>query len=227
MTDVIARIKLNGKHFEIMVDAEDAINYKKTQEGDISNILSVDSVFTDTKKGEHAAEKDLKDAFNTLDINEIAKQIILKGEVQIPQEIRDKARGEKFKQIVDFLVRNSKNAQTDQPFTPDRIERSLDDAGVNISNKPIEAQMKDILSALTKVIPIKVETKKLEVVIPAQYTGQAYTLINSFKESEEWLANGDLKVIVNIPTGFQMEFYDKLNGITHGSATSEEVKENE
>ena len=29
---------------------------------------------------------------------------------------------------------------------------------------------------------------------------------------------------LNIPVGIQMEFYDKLNGVTHGSATSEEMK---
>ena len=223
MTDVIARIKINGKHFEIMVNAEDAINFKKRGEGNIESILSVDSVFTDTKKGEHAAEKDLKDAFGTLEITEIAKHIITKGEVQIPQEIRDKARGEKFKQVVDFLVRNAKNAQTDQPFTPDRIERSLDEAGINITNKPVEQQMKEILASLRKVMPLKIETKRLVVTIPAQYTGQAYTLINSYKEGEEWLPNGDLKVILEVPVGYQMEFYDKLNGITHGSAVSEEA----
>jgi len=227
MTDVIARIKVNNKHFEIMVDAESAIKYKKTEEGDINNILSVDVVFSDNKKGERASENDLQEAFNTVDIKEIAKRIILKGEVQIPAEIREKARGEKFKQVVDFLVRNAKNPQNDSPYTPDRIERSLEEAGINISNKSVEAQMKDIISKLSKVIPIKVETKKLAITIPSQYAGQSYGLINNYKESEEWLTNGDLKVIVVIPTGMQMDFYDKLNGITHGSAISEEMKEEE
>lgn len=227
MTDVIARIKINGKHFEIMVDAESAINYKKKQEGNIESILSVDQIFNDTKKGEKPSEKDLQEAFKTLDIVEIAKQIILKGEVQVPAEIREKARGEKFKQVIDFLVRNAKNAQTDHPFTPDRIERSLDEAGISISNKPVESQMKDIISKLSLVMPIKVETKKLAITIPSQYAGQAYGLINNYKESEEWLGNGDLKVIVSVPVGYQMEFYDKLNGITHGSAISEEIQENE
>lgn len=225
MTDVIARIKINGKHFEIMVDAEGAIKYKKTQQGNISNILSTDQVFKDTKKGEKPSEKDLQDAFGTLDINEITKHIITKGEIQIPAEIRAKQRGERFKQIVDFLVRNSKNAQTDHPFTPDRIERSLEEAGISINNKPIESQMKAIISKLSLVMPIKIETKRLKITIPSQYAGQAYGLVSNYKESEEWLSNGDLKVIVAIPLGYQMEFYDKLNGITHGSAVSEEMQE--
>ena len=56
------------------------------------------------------------------------------------------------------------------------------------------------------------------------HTGRAYGIINEYKEKEEWLGNGDLKVIVNIPVGLQSEFYDKLNSITHGAALTEELK---
>ena len=227
MTQVIARIKVNGKHFEILVDADLAIAMKKTGEGNIDEILSVDAVFSDSKKGLHAATSDLDEAFGSSVVNDIAKQIITKGEIQIPQEHREKMRGEKFKQVVDFLVRNSINPQTSNPYTPERIERALDEAGVNITNKPIETQVKGIVSDLSKVLPIKIETKCLKIVIPAQYTGQAYGLLNTYKESEEWLGNGDLQIIVNVPTGFQMEFYDKLNAATHGSAVSEEVVQGE
>jgi len=223
MTQVIARIKVNGKHFEILVDADSALKLKKSGEGDVGSILAVDQIFSDSKKGERASEGDLKSAFGTTEINEIAKQIIVKGEVQITQAHRDKSQDEKFKQVVTFLVKNSVNPQSDKPYTPDRIESSLNEAGVNITNKPIEAQMKEIVSALSKIMPIKIETKKLSIVIPAQYTGQAYGLVNIYKESEEWLGNGDLRIIVNVPVGFQMEFYDKLNAVTHGSAVSEEV----
>jgi ribosome maturation protein Sdo1 len=62
--------------------------------------------------------------------------------------------------------------------------------------------------------------------IPPQFTGQAYGIINEYKEKEDWLPDGSLKVIVNIPVGLQMEFYDKLNAITHGSVLSEEIKTN-
>ena len=51
--------------------------------------------------------------------------------------------------------------------------------------------------------------------------------MHSYKESEEWLADGSLKCIVNIPAGLQMEFYDKINAITHGAVLSEEIKEKE
>ena len=45
------------------------------------------------------------------------------------------------------------------------------------------------------------------------------------KEKENWLNNGDLEVIVSIPAGLTLEFYDKLNSLTHGSALTEEIHE--
>jgi ribosome maturation protein SDO1 len=227
MSQVIARIRVGSKHFEILVEAEEALKFKKTGEGDVSSFMDADVIFTDSKKGLKAGNADLEEAFKTSDVNEVAKQIIMRGEIQIPQDVREAQRGEKFKQIVDFLVKNSVNAQTGNPFTPERIERALDEIGANIQNKPIEGQIKEIVSKLGKVIPIKIETKRLKITIPAQYTGQAYSVINAYKESEEWKNSGDLEAIVVVPSGLQMEFYDKLNAATHGSAVSEEIKDNE
>ena len=92
-------------------------------------------------------------------------------------------------------------------------------------NKNIENQITRIVDSLKQVIPIKIETKKLKVIVPAMHTGKAYGLLTEYKEKEEWLSNGDLQITLNIPVGIQMEFYDKLNSITHGSAITEEIKE--
>ena len=52
-------------------------------------------------------------------------------------------------------------------------------------------------------------------------------MINQYKKEEKWLDNGDLEVIVNVPAGLVMDFYDKLNSVTHGSALTEEIKSND
>jgi len=63
------------------------------------------------------------------------------------------------------------------------------------------------------------------LIIPAQYTGQVYGLFKDYKESEDWLPNGSLQVIINMPAGMQIDFYEKLNSITHGAVHSEELPE--
>ena len=225
MVNVVARIKQQGKNFEILVDVDKALEYKKGINTNLNEALAIDSIFYDSKKGTHVSSKDLISAFGSDDINQIADKIIKNGEIQVPLEYKEKQRGEKEKQIIDFLVRNAVDPRNDRPYTPERIERSMDEAGVNITNKPIEVQMNEIISKLKPIIPIKIQTKKIKLTIPSQYTGQAYGLIQHYKENEDWLANGDLKCIVNIPIAFQMEFYDKLNSMTHGSVISEEIKE--
>jgi len=228
MTNTIARIRVGSKTFEILVeDIDKAFAFKKGEGVGINEFLAIDKVFLDSKKGLHAGDGDLEEGFGTKDINEIVTKIIKHGELELPQEYRNKAQGEKFKQVVDFLVRNSVEPVSGRPYTPDRIESVLKEAGVNITNNPIESQIKGILEKISPIIPIKVETKKIKLTIPAQYTGAAYGIIQTYKESEEWLDNGDLKCIISIPVGLQMDFYDKLNSLTHGAVLSEEIIEKE
>ena len=51
MTQTTARITKAGKHFEIMVDMEAALAYKKG-EGTAVDFLEIDKIFSDSKKGE-------------------------------------------------------------------------------------------------------------------------------------------------------------------------------
>jgi len=78
---------------------------------------------------------------------------------------------------------------------------------------------------LEKIIPIRIEVKKIKVSIPAVYTGKAYGILKDFNiQNEKWNEDGSLDCIVNIPAGLIMDFFDKLNGITHGAAMTEEMK---
>ena len=84
--------------------------------------------------------------------------------------------------------------------------------------------MQEIIKKLKEIIPIKIETKKIKIIIPAQHTGKVYSILNEYKESEEWMSNGNLQAVLNIPAGLIIDFYDKLNSLTHGSVQSEEIK---
>jgi len=218
-----ARIRKEGKNFEILVDLDEALKVRKG-EGNINTAVVSDSVFYNLKAGEHASSEDLNKAFGSENIMIVAEKIIKGGEVVLTTEHMREEQSQKYKQVVDFLVKNAVSPGG-QPYTSDRIETALREAGVNVKNKPVEQQVSEILEQLQKILPIKVETKKIKVTIPAQHTGKAYGVVQEFKESEEWQGNGDLVVVLNIPAGLVMDFYDKLNSVTHGSALSEEIGE--
>jgi ribosome maturation protein SDO1 len=218
-----ARIKKQGKHFEVIVGMDEALKFKKDEIPSIQ--LEIDRVFNDSKKGEVAANSDLEECFGTTDPVKVGKKIIKQGEVLISQEHRDTEQSQKFNQIVEFLVRNSMDPQSGNPHTAARIKNALKEAQVNIKNNPVEEQMPEIVTQISNKLPIKIETKKVKITVPAIHTGKVYGLINQYKEKEKWLNNGDLEVNVAVPSGIIMEFYDKLNSITHGSAITAEIKE--
>ena len=223
MTSTLARIKKHGKNFEIIVDLDDALKFRKGQSTFIE--AQGDKIFTDSKKGNVAPTNDLKIAFGITDPTEIAKIIVKDGEVQTTQSHRDAEQEKKFKQIVDFLVHNAVDPQSGRPHTPDRLKSALEQTHVNIKNTPIETQINEIFSELSKIIPIKMQTKKIKVTIPAMHTGKAYGVLSQYRQNEKWNDNGSLEVVVVVPSGIVIDFYDKLNDTTHGSAMTEEIKE--
>ena len=221
MPHVTARMKVKGKQYEISVDLDEALKVKAGK-GNIMSAVQGRGVFTDLKKGNVASVADLTDAFGTTDLYQIATKIITSGEVQKTQEFRDNERDAKIKQLVDMIVRNAID-QHGRPYTPDRITRALSEVHYNIDNRPAEQQLHDAIHKMKELLPIKIEVKRIKLTIPARFTGNIYGMLKDMKESEEWLNNGDLSVIVNIPAGLQLDFYDKLNSVTHGAIRSEEM----
>jgi rRNA metabolism SBDS family protein len=223
MVNTVARIKKAGKHFEVIVDMNDALKFKRGESSFLE--AEIDKVFSDSKKGMAAPYTDLMSAFGTDDVSEIVKKIVKDGEVLVSQEHRDAEREKKYKQIIDFLVMNAVDPYTGNPHTSERIKNALSQLNVNIKNTPIENQIKDILGELSKVLPLKLKIKKIKVTIPAIHTGRAYGIINAYKEEENWLDDGSLEVILNVPSGMILDFYDKINSATQGSVLTEEIKE--
>ncbi len=224
MTDTIARLRIGKMTFETMVDMDSAMKLKKGEEVNINDVIRDNEIWTNLKQGMRPGKDELENAFGTTDVATIVEKIAKKGEIEVSQEFRDEAVEQKRKQIIDFLVRNAIDSRTGRPFTPEMVGDSLKQAGAKIDKQPIEKQIKGIMESLTKIIPIKIETKKVKVIVPAMHTGKAYGIVQEYKETENWLGNGDLELILNIPIGVQMDFYDKLNSVTHGSAVTEEMK---
>ncbi len=225
MTDTIARLRAGKLTFETRVDLDSAMKLRKGEKISIGNVIRDVSIYTDIKKGMRAGTAELENVFGTTELNVIVDKIVRKGEVEVTQEFRDEALENRKKQVIDFLSKNAIDARTNRPFTPDMIANSLKQAGIKIENLPVEKQIKNITESLKRIIPIKLESKKIKIKIPAQFTGRAYGLVQEYKEKEDWLSDGSLEVILSIPNGVLMDFYDKLNSITHGAAITQEIKE--
>lgn len=225
MPFVEARIKAKGKNYEISVDLDEALKIKKGLSGNLGSALQTNNIFTDLKKGMKASSDELESSFGTSDIFKIAEKIIKDGEVQKTQEYRDEEREKKVKQVVAIILKNAVD-QHGKPYTEERLRNAIQDAHYSFDNRPAEQQVTQLLQKLKEIIPIKIEMKKIKLTIPAQYTGHVYGVIAEYKESEEWLSNGSLEAVLNVPSGMLLDFYDKVNHVTHGAVHSEELSSN-
>jgi ribosome maturation protein SDO1 len=224
---VIARLKRGGEVFEVLVDPYLARDLKEGKEVDFEQLLAVEEVFKDAKKGERASKEELQKIFGTSDVRVIARKIIIEGEVQITAEQRREMLEQKKKQIIEYIRRNTVDPRTGAPHPPTRIEMALESAKVHIDIfKPVEAQIKDIVKALKPILPMRFEEIEIAIKIPPEHTGRAISALYSFGNiiKEEWQRDGSWICVMRIPAGLQGDLMDLLGKVAKGEALTKVLK---
>jgi ribosome maturation protein SDO1 len=218
---VVAKLRKGGMDFEILVDPYLARDLKEGKEVNFDDLLAVEEIFRNARKGERAPNEELQKVFGTTDVREIARTIIIEGEVQITAEQRREMLEAKRKQIVTFLSKNTIDPRTNTPHPPARIERALEEAKVHIDIfKSVEAQIKDIVKALKPILPLKFEEMEVAIKVPPEYAGKAISVLYKFGgvTKEEWQRDGSWICLMRIPSGMYGELMDLLGRITKGEA---------
>ena len=218
---IIARLKTHGKTFEVFVDPDGALAFKKGEPIKIENILAVDDVFSDAKNGDRPAEQDVINAFGTTEVPKIAEKIILEGELQLTTEQRRKIQEDKKRQVITFIAQNAINPQTKAPHPPARIEAAMEEAGVHIDPmKSLDEMVEMTMKALRPLIPIRFEVIKVAIKLPAEYAAKSYGAVAKFGNltKQEWQNDGSWIGVIEIPAGMQDDLYNLLNSHTKGSA---------
>jgi ribosome maturation protein SDO1 len=224
---VIARWETQGSRFEVLVDPEAVQQIKDGKTVDLTDKLALDQVFKDAKKGDKISEEHLEKTFHTRDLGEIARQIVLKGEVQVTTEQRHQLQEAKRRQIVQTIARNAMNPQTGAPHPASRIEAAMTEAKVHIDPfRPVDAQVQEVLTKLRPLLPIRLDVVKVKVHVPGQHYPRVIGEIRGLGKvlEETWLTDGSWNGIVEIPAGVQTELYEKLNARTKGAAETALVK---
>ncbi|HSA74286.1 MAG TPA: ribosome assembly factor SBDS [Nitrososphaeraceae archaeon] len=223
MTDkfTIVRYSAGNDKFEILVKPDPALEYKLGKKMDISNIMISDEIYSDANKGTRCSSEKLMKHFKTTDQLEIAKQIMDKGDLNLNTDQRRKMIEEKKRQIVEYINKNFVDPKSHMPHPISRINAVLDEARVAIDPfKRLDDQLKNIIEPLRKIIPLKSEILELTVTVPAQFSGQSFSVFKTTGEikSERWLSDGSLQVILSINAGMKSSFLDRIGTATKGSA---------
>jgi ribosome maturation protein SDO1 len=223
MTDkfMVARLILDGDKFELLVKPDPALEYKMGKRSDISSALVSDEIYSDANKGSRASSEKMMKHFKTTDSADVAKHILARGELNLTTDQRRKMVEEKKRQIVQFINRSFVDPKTHLPHPIVRIEAAMEEVRVPIDPfKKVEDQAKTIVDALRKILPLKSETVKLTVTVPPQFAAQSYSVLKSTGnlKSEEWLADGSLKAVLDMNASIKGPFLDRLGAVTKGSA---------
>ncbi|MHA1626609.1 MAG: ribosome assembly factor SBDS [Candidatus Asgardarchaeia archaeon] len=217
----IARLEKGNKMFEIIVDPKMAWDFKRGKQVDVRDVLVGFLIFEDARKGMKADEDDLKEVFGTDDVFKVAETILKEGELQLTSEQRKMMIDERLSKIIEIISKNCINPQTGRPHPPERIRKAIEEVKVSIDiYKPAEEQVNDVVDAISRIIPIKMEIIKMEVVIPAEFTGKGYGIVARMANIQEdtWLPNGSWKVILELPAGLYELFLNRINSLTKGKA---------
>jgi len=224
---IVARYESHGESFEILIDPKAVQKMRDGKEVDLLDNLVIDTIFRNAKKGTRAPEDKIKEIFGTTDPSEVAKAIVLKGEVQLTTEQRKIMQDNKRKRIVEYIARNAMNPQTGGPHPPARIETAMEEARVHIDPfKSVEAQVPAVMDALRPLIPIRFDKVRIAVKLSGENYGRCYEDLVHFGKiaKEEWQKDGSWIGVVEMPAGMQNEFVERMGNKTHGEAETKILK---
>ena len=223
---ITAHMEINGERYEILVDPDLAHMYRVGQKKELNNVLTVEEVFKNFKKGERHTSSSLQKAFGTTDVWQIAERIIKNGEVQLTTEQKRKMLEEKKKQVIALIAREAIDPRTGAPHTLMRIEQAIDESRVHIDAfRDAAQQMEDVVKALRPIIPLKFEHIRVAAKVPPAYAQRIYGSLKGYGiQKEEWARDGSLIVVIEMPAGMQGEFYERLNRMTAGTVETKIMK---
>lgn len=224
---VTARLEYYGERFEILVDPDLASEFKRGKNIPLEEILAVEEIFKDVKKGDKASEESMNKAFSSTDPLEVAALILKKGQVQLTAQQRKEMLEEKRKKIIAKITREAINPQTKLPHPARRIEKAMEEAKVHIDPfKSVDEQVNIVLKAIRVKIPIRFEHVNVVIKIPGDYAGKVYSIISDFGKTrkEEWQKDGSWIAVVEVPGGLQESFDRKLSELTGGQVETKIMK---
>lgn len=210
---IIARLVVGGDRFEILVDPDLALAHKLGKKKEISKILAIDEVYTDSKKGLRAPGDRLQSKIGTSDILKAAAIILEKGELMLTVEQRRGLIEEKKRQIIAAITRTCIDVRTGLPVPATRVEQALGQIGVQIDPfRSGDEQARAIMQEIKKVLPLKAQTNEIEVLAPRQNSQKVLAFCRAFGDimEEEAMGDGRTRIRISVPSIAKTTFLERV-----------------
>jgi len=167
----VVRLKKGGKRFEIACYKNKVQEWRNGVESNIDDVLQISNIFVNVSKGEVAKANDLEKAFGTSNINDIVKEILKKGEVQVGEKEREHDIASLRKELATLVAEKCVDPTTQRPYPVGMIEKAMTEAGYSVkTNKTAKSQVSECIKLLqtSSNLPIQRARMRVRVTVPTK-----------------------------------------------------------
>lgn len=167
----IVRLKKGGKRFEIACYKNKVQEWRNGVETNLDDVLQIANVFVNVSKGELAKHQDLQKAFGTTDTDEIVKEILKKGELQVGEKEREHDLSALRKEIATLVAEKCVDPATQRPYPVGVIDKAMAEAGFSVKQgKTAKSQVSEVIRLLQteSKLPIQRARMRVRVTMPTK-----------------------------------------------------------
>lgn len=160
----IVRLRKAGKRFEIACYKNKVLDWRNGTETDLDEVVQIENVFTNVSKGAVVPQDDLKKAFGSTNIQEIVKEILKKGELQVGEKERNHELSSTWKEIVTMVCEKCVDPSSQRPYTHGMIDKAMSDIHYSIkTGKSTKSQALDVIKQLQASDTIPIERARMKI----------------------------------------------------------------
>jgi len=178
----VVRLKKGAKRFELACYPNKVLSWRDGKEADLSEVLQVQTVFTNVSKGVAAKKDELAAAFGTRDTAAIIRTILEKGELQLGERERKHQLDSAFKDIAAIVADKCVNPATQRPIPATVIEKAMrDDLHYSVvPRRTPKQQALDVIRLLReRGFPIERAPMRLRVLCSADTAPETLAALNA------------------------------------------------
>ncbi|CAL1697302.1 unnamed protein product [Somion occarium] len=167
----IVRLKKGGKRFEIACYKNKVQEWRNRVETNLDDVLQIANVFVNVSKGELARHQDLQKAFGTTDQDEVVKEILKKGELQVGEKEREHDLTSLRREIATLVAEKCVDPATQRPYPVTIIEKAMTEAGFSVrQGKNAKSQVSECIKELqaNSTLPIERAKMRVRVTMPTE-----------------------------------------------------------
>ncbi|PKI85236.1 hypothetical protein MVES_000795 [Malassezia vespertilionis] len=160
----VVRLRRGGKRFEIACYKNKVREWRTGVEKDLDEVVQIETIFLNVGKGQAASNEDLTKAFGNMDVQEILREILQKGELQVGDKERSHELTNLWREIATQVAQICVEPSSQKPYTFGMIEKAMKDVHYSVkTGKSAKSQALDVLKLLQAKNTIPIERVRMHV----------------------------------------------------------------